>query len=230
MSSIRTAVLFTLVVTALTVPIAAEAAPILFDNGTVNDNDGASGYCDSGPGTCGGTWTYYDNFLLASNSTVTGFDYTDFFFSGGTGNYVQTSWSLWSTTPSIVGSPIASGTSVASIQSLALPDSPYLFTVSGLNIALTSGTQYWLGISNVTTQGSITTAARVNPQSGALLGAMQFDTAGNVGGGTADRAFRVYGETANATPVPEPASLLLMGSGIAGIAAKVRQRRKQQAR
>ena len=62
----------------------------------------------------------------------------------------------------------------------------------------------------------------VNPLT--LVSATTFGTTGGVSTPS------VSGTQAEVTPVPEPASLLLLGGGIAALAARVRRQRKQQAR
>ena len=55
---------------------------VLFDNGAPT---GSTGRCDSGPDDCSGTgnWTYYDDFSLGVNATLSGVDFTSLFWSGG---------------------------------------------------------------------------------------------------------------------------------------------------
>ena len=64
----------------------------LYDNGPVID-PAADGRCDSGISfSCGGDgdWTFYDDFRLAGDATLTGFDYVDWFSGGGPADYVDT--------------------------------------------------------------------------------------------------------------------------------------------
>ena len=73
----RRRVLFVLGVLALAASPAH--ALLLYDNGPVTDL-ASDGRCDSGLSlACGGSgeWTFSDNFVLAADATMTGFDYTD---------------------------------------------------------------------------------------------------------------------------------------------------------
>jgi hypothetical protein len=156
--------------------------------------------------------TLYDNFVLAADSAMTGFDYTDWFSSGGPANYVATDWSLFSADP-FASLPIASGTSVAVLTATG-PADPYRFEISGLNIALSFGVEYWLGILNSVRGGISTTVARVDNPGGGRDAAKQADGAGNDLDLPAfeNRAFRIEG-----APVPEPAGAALLGVGLAAL-------------
>ena len=193
------------------VALVAAAAPgpargiTLYDNGPVNDPS-AVGRCDSGISFgCGGDgdWTFYDDFVVTGDATMTGFDYVDWFSSVGPANYVSTDWSLYDADP-FVAAAIASGTAVASLTPTG-PAFQYRFEVAGLSQALTSGVVYWLGISNNVTGNISTTAARVDDPGGGLNASKQADGAGNQLDfpGFENRAFRIEG-----TPVPEPRGAL----------------------
>src|SRR4051812_16237977 len=119
--------------------IASGVPVVLFNNGAVT---GDTNRCDQGPIGCGGsgTWTIYDNFNLSTPAVITGFDYTDNIVGGSPADYVRTNWSLWNSDPITPGSPIASGSFVAT---LAPSGTSYLFTVSGLNQVLPAGV-FWL--------------------------------------------------------------------------------------
>jgi hypothetical protein len=181
----------------------ASAIPVLlFDNGPVS---GDTFRCDQGPTGCAGsgTWTIYDNFNLSSPAVITAFDYTDFInLPGGPQNYVITNWSLWNSDPIAPGSPVASGSSVAT---LVPSGAAHLFTVGGLNQLLPAGV-FWLGVNNTTINGQIVTAASA---SGVLPGARQSDGDTHFFSNIPERAFRIYGNS-----VPEPTAYVLVCAGV----------------
>jgi len=210
-----------LVLCVLALPASRAHALLLYDNGPITDGT-PDGRCDSGfTPSCGGSgdWTFYDDFNLGTDATVTGFDYADFFLFGSPANYVETEWSLFDADP-FTSAPIASGIAAA-LLSAAGPADLYWFEVGGLAVGLSAGVTYWLGIHNRVSGEISTTVARVGNPGGGLDAAKQGDTAGN----DLDfpilenRAFRVHG-----TPVPEPSTILSVGFGLVALAAGRRRR------
>ena len=216
--SMRRRVLFVLGVLALTASPAH--ALLLYDNGPITDL-ASDGWCDSGLSlACGGTgeWTFSDNFLLAADATMTGFDYTDWFSFGSPTNYVETDWSIFDADP-FTSSPIASGTAVAILTATG-PASQFLFEVGGLDISLSTGVEYWLGIHNTVSGVATTTVARVANPGGGLDAAKTSDGAANDIDFPSfeNRAFRIHG-----TVVPEPSTALLCAAGLVALGARRRR-------
>lgn len=196
------------------------ASVTLYDNGPVADGN-SSGRCDSALTlSCGGTgsWTFYDDFRLSTDSIVTGFDYVDYFVSSTPADYIETVFSIHAGDP-FSTAPLASGTLVASVSSTGVTDE-FLFQVTGLGIALAAG-DYWLGISNTVTPFGSTTVARVADPGGGLDASKQSDGVTDFDyPGLENRAFRIEG-----TVVPEPTSGALALLGLAGLAWQGRRRR-----
>jgi len=199
----------------LALPAGGAHGLMLYDNGPVND-PAADGRCDSGVSfACGGSgdWTFYDNFILAADAVVTGFDYVDWFSSGGPGSYVETDWSLFAADP-FTAAAIVTGADVATLTATG-PADQYLFEIAGLNVVLSAGVEYWLGVHNIVTGNISTTVARVDNPGGGLDAAKQADTVGNDLDYPAfeNRAFRIHGAL-----VPEPSAGALLGLGLARLA------------
>lgn len=201
----------------LALPATRAQGLLLYDNGLVTDV-AADGRCDSGPSpSCGGSgdWTFYDNFILATDASVTGFDYTDWFLSGSPADYVETAWSLFDADP-FTSAPIASGTALALVTATG-PADQFRFEVSGLGIGLSAGVEYWLGTHNSVTADRSTTVARVGNPGGGLDAGKQSDGAGNDLDfpGFENRAFRIQG-----TLVPEPSTALFVAVGLVVLARR----------
>jgi len=200
---------------ALLLAAGAAAGVTLYDNGPVTD-PAAGGRCDSGPAAfaCGGTgsWTFYDDFALASDATLTGFDYVDWFDFGSPTDYLATTWSLFDGNP-LVNPPIASGSGVATLTPTG-PADQYRFEIGGLAIALSASTPYWLGVSNVLAGSAITSVARVDDPGSGLDHAWQSDGVSDFDYPTLEnRAFRV-----NGLVVAEPATGGLLALGFVALA------------
>ena len=182
----------------------------------------------------------FDNFTLASASTVLNVSWqgqyrptnngglepaptaTDFLVefwsdSGGVPGVVLSSamYTVAQTNETRIGSalfgPVAGVTSTAGIYSYSLNITPF---------AAAAGTQYWLMI-------QAQTGSTNNPAWGWLSGGVggstyQVLTNGTAGFTNGNRTFALDDAVA---PVPEPASLVLLGAGLVGIAAILRRRR-----
>ena len=198
-------------------------ASVLWNNG----GPAADGsLCSSNTATCNGVgWTIYDDFQLASASTITGFTYDTNFNSWGSSNdYVSTNWSIWIADPRSTWSagPLISGTSVGanSIDSAGFT----LTTVNGLNIALAPGV-YWLGLQNNVDNGQITTY--ITSGQSRLGSASQSDNSGDFfNSNIPDASFTVEG---GAVPEPVTWAMMLLGIGGIGLAMRAARRRGETA-
>ena|GEM_PF-2273851 len=215
----------TLATLAICAAMNASASSVLFDNGIVTSTT-FTGICDFGPSSlCSvspATVTVYDNFKLASASTVTGFLYADFIKYDDPENYVGTSWSIWNSSPALPGSvALAQGVSVASVFFMGSEEA-YIFDIDNLDINLSNGT-YWLGISNILKNDSVTTYAK-GTSSSLPGGAVVADDMGYINATANDRAFKIIGDV---NAVPEPASLPMVAIGIGALVSSLRYKRRK---
>lgn len=194
------------------------SASVLFDNGGVA---GPTGRCDTQNTACGGTgWMVADDFILAANSTITGFTYNDYIDSEPRSAYTGTVWNVWNGNPFFGGTIVASGLSMGLITDGAAGSR--LVTVNGLNVDLSMGT-YWLGIQTQQARHGVWDRGHTD---GAAGNAIQWDGPTDHSASDADNGlnretpFTVLGTTAT----PEPSTLLLMAAGIGVVAVRRRSR------
>jgi hypothetical protein len=216
-----------------------------------NPINGQGGFWDSNTNvalTGNLQWTAFDNFTTPTAGSGLGWvinslDFTDYLVHApsGSADVTNTTWSIWSGDPlKNAGTLVATGTaSVVGGNEKILAASgagpcsaatcAYTFTISGLNVVLSAGTQYYFGRTNSVTQdGSPGQPTSTFP---ALTSPLANQTAnwetasGNINGknfdvngantsipvGTSDTQFDIIG-----TVTPEPSTWALMGIAIAG--------------
>jgi len=102
---------------------------------------------------------------------------------------------------------IASGLSVATYTVDDTYNNLFHFEVTGLDLALSADTVYWLDINN---NDVFTTATQVDPVASPLTNAIQSGGLITYTSGAYDRAFSIYGEA----PHPHPRSSLAIRHSI----------------
>ena len=180
-----------------------------------NDSNGTG----TGPG-----YTVYDDFTVPNNvTTITGLSYTDILNYGSWSDYVSTNWSLFFNASDPFGVPLYSGTAVFTMTPQG--NGLMLFSVTSLSIPVSSGHWYVGFQNNFSSNMQIVESSRAGAAGNGLPGWWQQDNTKGFQTETpyGDTAFAVSG-TSIGEPSPEPSSLVMLGSGMLGIAAMVRRK------
>jgi hypothetical protein len=172
-------------------------------------------YTNGAPNYTNDAWTINDgfsttdSFTLSVNSTVTGFTFDVWLNSGDTLSSVD--WSIGGTPYG--GTPATATTSSTFIETNGFPLDVYAVTVTGLNDSLAAGS-YYLTFQNAVVSIPLDGAYWEENDGPSLA---QNSEAGAIGSET----FTIQGIS---TATPEPSSFLLLGSGLAGLAAMLRRK------
>ena len=146
--------------------VPAARGDTLFDNGPIGTPNPATLFNMSS--TC---CMIYDNFILNSNATMTGFAWSGFEEVGSA--YTSTWFKIVAGSDPQSGNFITAGTVVASRvpNGRTVPGYPlvgYDYSVKGLSLSLSAGTIYWLGLTNTVSFGSLMTSTDASPLGGGV--------------------------------------------------------------
>lgn len=170
------------------------------------------------------------NSYVAGGTSVTGFAFGAHEFPGDMVTSVE--WTL-STGPcsdpqggcgTILGSGTASGSNLTDkfLSHNGFGFDIDLITVSNLNVAENSGTQYWLTLANAMVTNGDPVYWDENSGVGCMSKGCPSTAYENFVGTVPSEAFTISGGSSGTTP--EPASFLLLASGILGLAGVLRRK------
>src|SRR5271165_3865896 len=198
----------------LCLALAAIPAWADYDNGPINGTTDA--------------WTINFGYIVsdtfvADSGGVTGFEFGVWEFPGDTLSSVQWSITSGENGGTTFGSGTASGSNLTD-QFISTNSFGYdidLITVTGLNVATTSGTTYWLNLQNAAVPSGDPVFWDENSGAGCKGQGCPSQASESAVGTIASEAFTINNGTA---PVPEPSSIMLFGSGILGLAGILRRK------
>lgn len=186
-----------------------------YDNGPINGTTDA--------------WTISFGYIVsdtfvAGGTSVTGFSFGTFQFSGDT--MLSVDWSVTSSENggTVYGSGTASGNNLTDKFISTNQFGYYIneITVSGLNVATTSGTTYWLNLQNAVTQTGDPALGDENSGKGCMSNGCPSSASDSALGTIPSESFTINGGGSGTTP--EPGSFLLLGSGVLGLVGILRRK------
>jgi PEP-CTERM motif len=191
-----------------------------YDNGPINGTTDAwtinFGYIvsdtfGSGPGV--------------TNPVATGFSFGVWEFPGDTMSSVDWSITGGENSGFVAGSGTASGANLSDsfISTNQFGYDIDKISVSGLNVSLISGAQYWLNLQNAAVPSGDPVFWDENSGVGCGGFACPSSASESAVGTIAGEAFTISG-TAGTSTTPEPSSIMLFGSGILGLAGVLRRK------